>query len=324
MGYIIPTNVPGARSPNGRGNQPPTIVGLLPKETWPTGEPAGMVSDNTIRRNYDGKVLRDLYAEGAKPLAIGGGLTSDDVLRQSNGAPLVAQWDGNLDPGVDDQGRPPGEVPAEAIFVAGKMPPEPVYDNPADGGWGAPIATTGGFGPPSSISRRDDRWFHLDGRITDAQSVIVGHWVGDRTKAIQDYYATGDSPLITWDGAQVIYSAPIGNDQTPTAAVVAPPPTYYGKPLNESGFEVDPKVYGDPAPVLTDPGGAGGGGSGVATPPPSVSPTVSPSVVPPAAGGDAAPATMPAAILQGTTFGIPNWGWLGALALIVLTSRGRR
>ena len=46
-----------------------------------------MFTDNTVRNAY-GIVMRDLKAEGAPPLFIDGGKTSNDVFRQVNGAPL--------------------------------------------------------------------------------------------------------------------------------------------------------------------------------------------------------------------------------------------
>lgn len=324
MGYTIPTNVPGARSPNGRGNEPPAVVGLLPKEAWPTGEPAAMVSDSTIRRNYDGKVLRDLYAEGAKPLSIGGALTSDDVLRQSNGAPLVAQWDGNFDPGVDDQGRPPGEQPRDVVYVAGQMPREPVYDSAVHGGWGTPVTTANGQGYPSSWSRRDDRWVWADGRITDAQGTVLGHWTGSMDDAAREIAGRGPTPSITWiAGAQVIASPNAGGGTTMQAETDAgfdPRPILLDSTPKTADPIVDDPQF--PAPVTV----AVNGGPAPDAPPVNVTKTPALGLDPGAAavnGPPVAGAGLPAGFLMQSTLGIPNWAWLAAAAVLVLRKGGR-
>jgi len=312
-GFILtftkPAGVPGVA---------PVLVGLLPSSVWNNfgGVPVAMYSDYTVR-NEAGSVLRDFKAEG-KTLSIGGGLTSNDVARMPDGSPIPASYADIRDVNTSG-GIAPGESPAESIYVAGKLPREAVYDDASNGGWGTPIRLDG---PPSSQSRRDDRWFWIDGRITDAQGTVVGHWTGDRTKAIQEFVQFGSSALIVWDGSQVIAPPVTGSGGSSTV-----------KATTESGFEVSPVTTdltpnesqpiatGGASPVVLTSssgsggggnsggdggGGGGGGGNG---------------------GGDGGAAPADAlGFLQQTTLGLPNWAWLGAVVLVVVsqTTRKRR
>jgi len=307
MGFRIP--VPA--SVNGLE---PQVIFVYPAELWGRygGGPVVLVSDNTVRDAATGELRADLAARGEPPISVGGGYTSLDYARAADGSPLPAVWDGNADPGVDPEtGLPPGEVPAESVFVAGKMAPEPVYDDPANGGWGTPIRENG---PPSSISRRDDRWFNADGTITDAQRVVVGHWSGDRSRAVTEYFNTGASQLIVWDGAQVI-APPVGSVTTGTNV---PPEQSEPLPVNDSGFQVAPAT----SPVAAAPGGGGGGGGSVGGSRPSVlsSPAPSPSVTAPG-GQPVAAAGGAAGFLTSKTFGVPLWVWLVAAGVLIYTAK---
>lgn len=98
--YIIPTGwtrntnvVPNTVTVPGMGTFTtfptiPTQINYNYSTPTPVGCGGFLFSDNTVR-NAKGAVLRDLRAEGAAPLFIGGGKTSSDVFRQTNGAPLV-------------------------------------------------------------------------------------------------------------------------------------------------------------------------------------------------------------------------------------------
>lgn len=107
----------------------------------------------------------------------------------------------------------PGEQPnLDPIFVAGIQEPEPVYDNPAHGGWGTPVVTLNGAGYPSSWSRRDDRWVTYDGKVIDAQGTVLGV-TSDQHQAVRELHARGETPSIMWTGKQVI----AGESSTETA-----------------------------------------------------------------------------------------------------------
>jgi hypothetical protein len=98
--YILPSGwtrntnvVPNTVTVPGTGTFPtfptmPTQINYNYSIATPVGCGGFLFSDNTVR-NAKGVLLRDYRAEGLPPIFIGGGKTSSDVFRQTNGAPLV-------------------------------------------------------------------------------------------------------------------------------------------------------------------------------------------------------------------------------------------
>jgi hypothetical protein len=180
------------------------------------GGPNGLTMGYLVER-ADG--MRGPWQEGdppamGKPLALGGGITSEAVARKPDGSPLdpvplsAAEMKSAFPAGFTPytSAGAPGEQPnTDPLFIAGVRPPEPVYDDSRYGGWGAPVVSTGGMGYPSSWSRRDDRWVYPDGRITDAQGTVLGV-TDDPHQAARELQQRAGTPSIRWTGAQVIFS----------------------------------------------------------------------------------------------------------------------
>lgn len=201
-GFVTQITVPG-----GVKGLPPVLVAMYPESLWPRyGGPVAMYSDYTLR-NEAGVVVWDGYVEMPGRVFTGGGIDSREYARYPDGTPLRVSAGDPRASGTTG-GNVPGEKPnTDPLYIAGVMPPEPVYDDWRNGGWGAPIAPGG---PPSSWSSRDARWVWPDGRITDAQQRVLGT-THDQHQAARELQDRGATPSIVWSGTQVIYSAPAPN-----------------------------------------------------------------------------------------------------------------
>lgn len=327
---IITPNTPGGD---------PVLVGLMPPGTkWGV---AAVYSDNTVR-NEAGDVLGDAGLSA-------GAAEYNPAARQANGQPWPVKESDPRDVSSSG-GEAAGEKPnTDPLFIAGVLPREQVYDNAADGGWGTPIAAGGTGGPPSSWSRRDDRWVWPDGRITDAQQTVLGH-TNNVSAAARELQDRGATPSIAWTGQQVIYSAappspgqivtttapsgasttvdgtgrvlssspPGGTNVQTLASPAAPPPVGWAGTEDAAGSPA-PLVYVKPhvdytTPVLRadgDPNTASSPGSGLGT------------TTAPVSGVEVIAAPSPS--MEGTgSIGVPRWAlYLGAAVAAVLLL-GRR
>ena len=309
------------RVPAGVSGLAPVLSSLYPMSTALAryGQPVGMYSDYTIR-NEAGTVLWDGHVANPGKYFNSGGVSSKDVARYANGSPLLVQPTDPRSSGTTG-GIAAGEQPRDNVFVQGVGALEPVYDSAVNGGWGAPVTTSGGGGAPSSYARRDDRWVWSDGRITDAQGTVVGRWTTNMDDAARQIAARGPTPSIIWNlEAQVVHSGNTGGGASDLP------------PESESGYEVR-TVQTTQTPVTLDPdledpdfpevmtttavprttaGGSGGTDLGMAS-------GGSPAGAQPAAGTPGAGGLE--AFLKGTTVGVPNWAWLAAAAVIYWRNR---
>lgn len=316
----------------------PVLVALYPQVVWHKfgGQPVAVYSDGTVR-NEAGEIQRSGVLNT-------GAAEYNPKAFQPNGQPWPVKASDPRASGTTG-GIAPGEQPnPDPLFIAGVMPREPVYDNAAHGGWGAPVTTSGGMGYPSSWSRRDDRWVWPDGRITDAQQTVLGI-TNDQHQAARELYARQGTPSIQWTGEQVIFAPPAtspgqitttvapsgastttdgtgrvlsssppgGTDVQTLASPAAPPPAGWAGTEEAAGSPA-PLVLVKPKPIVTtpvlradgDPNTDSTPGSGFGT---TTAPVSGVAVV-----------GAPELNLNGTgSIGVPKWAlYLGGAVLVVM------